>query len=51
MLELMKMMIYSEYAFGVLGGVDNPDNGRISMKIDGVQVTMTIFVLVVPAML
>ena len=32
----------SEYAFGVLGGVDNPDNGRISVKIDGVQVNMTI---------
>ena len=32
----------SEYALGVLGGVDNPDNGSISVKIDGVQVTMTI---------
>ena len=32
----------SEYAFGVLGGVDNPDNGGISVKIDGFQVTMTI---------
>ena len=33
----------SEYAFGVLGGVDNRDNGRSSVKIDGVQVIMTIF--------
>ena len=32
----------SEYAFGVLGGADNPDNGEISVKIGGVQVTMTI---------
>ena len=32
----------SEYAFGVLGGADNPDIGKISVKIDGVQVTMTI---------
>ena len=32
----------SEYAFGVLGGADNPDNGEISVKIGGVQVTMII---------
>ena len=32
----------SEYAFGVLGGADNPDNGKISVKIGGVQVTMII---------
>ena len=32
----------SEYAFGVLGGVDNPDNSEISVKIGGVQVTMII---------
>ena len=32
----------SEYAFGVLGGADNPDNGEISVKIEGVQVTMII---------
>ena len=32
----------SEYAFGVLGGVDNPDNGEIFVKIGGVQVTMII---------
>ena len=36
MLELMK------YAFGVLGDADNPDNGEISVKIRGVQVTMII---------
>ena len=29
-------------AFGVLGGADNPDNGKISVKIGGVQVTMII---------
>ena len=32
----------SEYAFGVLGGADNPDSGEISVKIRGVQVTMII---------
>ena len=32
----------SEYAFDVLGGADNPDNGEISVKIGGVQVTMII---------
>ena len=32
----------SEYAFGVLGGADNPDNGKISVKLGGVQVTMII---------
>ena len=32
----------SEYAFGVLGGADNPDHGEISVKIGGVQVTMII---------
>ena len=32
----------SEYAFAVLGGADNPDNGEISVKIGGVQVTMII---------
>ena len=32
----------SEYAFGVLGGADNPDNGETSVKIGGVQVTMII---------
>ncbi|XP_068703709.1 uncharacterized protein [Montipora foliosa] len=32
----------SEYAFGVLGGADNPDNGEISVKIGEVQVTMII---------
>ena len=32
----------SEYAFGVLGGAYSPDNGEISVKIGGVQVTMTI---------
>ena len=32
----------SEYAFGVLGGADNPDNGEISVKIEGVQVTIII---------
>ena len=32
----------SEYAFGVLGGVDNPNNGKISVKIGGVHVTMII---------
>ena len=25
-----------------MGGVDNPENGRMSVQIDGVQVTMTI---------
>ena len=30
----------SEYAFGVLGGADNPDNGEISVNIGGVQVSM-----------
>ena len=25
----------SEYAFGVLGSADNPDNGEISVKIGG----------------
>ena len=32
----------SEYAFGVLGGADNPDNGKSSVKTGGVQVTMVI---------
>ena len=32
----------SEYAFAVLGGADNPNNGEISVKIGGVQVTMII---------
>ncbi|XP_015779025.1 PREDICTED: uncharacterized protein K02A2.6-like [Acropora digitifera] len=32
----------SEYAFGVLGGADNPDNGEIFVQIGGVQVTMII---------
>ena len=32
----------SEYAFGVLGGADNPDNGEISVKIGRVQVTLII---------
>ena len=32
----------SEYAFGVLGGADNPDNGEMSVKIGGVQVTAAI---------
>ena len=32
----------SESAFAVLGGADNPDNGEISVKIGGVQVTMII---------
>ena len=32
----------SEYAFAVLGGADNPNNGKISVKIGGVQVTMII---------
>ena len=33
----------SEYAFSVLDGADNPDNGRISVKVEGVQVTMTTY--------
>ena len=33
----------SEYAFGVLGGVDNPDNGKLSVKIGGVQVVVAMF--------
>ena len=33
----------SKYAFGVLGGADNPDNGEISVKIEGVQVAMIIY--------
>ena len=32
----------SEYAFGVLGGADNPDDSEISVKIGRVQVTMII---------
>ena len=32
----------SEYAIGVLSCADNPDNGEISVKIGGVQVTMII---------
>ena len=32
----------SEYAFGVLGGADNPENGEIFVQIGGVQVTMII---------
>ena len=25
----------NEYAFGVVGGADNPDNGNISVKVGG----------------
>ena len=32
----------SEHAFGVLGGADKSDNGEISVKIRGVQITMII---------
>ena len=32
----------SEYAFGVLGGADNPEYGKICVKIGGAQVTIII---------
>ena len=32
----------SEYAFGVLGGADNPDSGEITVKTGGAQVTTII---------